>query len=139
MRLAARFALVASLIIAAWAYDSHTGSQALAAEESVQQMALLGNTEFVLRAKYLMIVQARTVLAEPLATQYHSARVAFARAVLNGIPTHALTMLAGGINVVTATVYDTPTNTAYCTATDGAILSQIATFWNAMAGIETGT
>lgn len=124
--------------------------------ESTTQMKLAEQVFFQHRVEYLMLQQARTVLAEPLATAKHAERANYARLIVRGnsdVLLRACRMLVGGTNLigtvtVTPAVLDNPATPTVNEATpelvttsvtDAALLSQIATFWNAMAGVETGS
>jgi hypothetical protein len=106
--------------------------------ESYLQMLLAKDAAFLTRLQYLMVQQARVVKAEDPATAQHAGRSNYATTVINnpyqaamqGAPT-----IVGGPNVIgTVTLEDTGPVT---TASDAALLSQIATFWNALAGLDT--
>jgi hypothetical protein len=115
----------------------------MAVEQSVAQMALTRDTGpggFMERARTLMALVAGSVLNEPLNTAHRSSRVAYAQQVIQR--SYQMTEAAGpilvmGINITSTTTYDEATKAATCTATDTAIQSQIQTFWNTFAGIDT--
>lgn len=108
---------------------------------SVIQMKLRQQPEFLSRLEYLMVTQATVVLAEALNTPHHYDRLNYAKLVVS-FPTEysgkASTMVCGGINITSSTIYDEQTGVATCTATDAAFFAQVASMWNNLAGIETG-
>lgn len=111
-----------------------------AAQESTTQMQLVGSPGFLQRVAYLMVQHARTVKAEALLTACHGSRTNYATAVINnpaGMAQQAAVMLAGGVNLLGTASGSAPNATS--SATDAAILSQIATFWSHLAGCDTGT
>lgn len=115
------------------------GAVSARAVESTDQMQLVGSPGFLLRIQYLMVQQARTVKAEALNTSCHASRSGYANTVINspaGAASVAAVMLTGGINLI-GTASGTAPN-AVSSATDAAILSQIATFWSALSGCDTG-
>src|SRR5262245_66405855 len=107
--------------------------------ESALQMTLAADADFLRRLAYLMTQAARVVKEEALSTPQHTARSNYATSVINnptGAAQQAAVMIVGGTNLIgTTTLEDTGPETS---ATDGAILSQIATFWNALAGVDSG-
>lgn len=114
-------------------------------EISVQQMKLRQNAEFLSRLEYLMVTYAVTVLAEALATSNHTERSNYAKKVIaftSEYAQRASTMIVSGINIISTTVHTPATGetqeSTVTTATDAQFLSQVATLWNALAGIETG-
>jgi hypothetical protein len=108
--------------------------------ESYLQTLLAKDADFLHRLAYLMTQQARTVKEEPLSTPQHSARSNYATSVLNnptGMASQAAITIVGGVNLIgTVTLEDTGPIT---TASDAAILSQVATFWTTLAGADSGT
>lgn len=111
--------------------------------ESTTQMKLARDTAFLDRLQYLMVQQARIVLDEALNTSCHAQRSAYARGVKDnpGLwAVHASVMVVGGVNVIgTVTINAGPPETVTTSVTDAALLSQIATFWSALSGCETGS
>lgn len=106
--------------------------------ESTLQMELARDPNFLTRLAYSMVQHARTVKAEPASTPGHAGRTAYATTVINN-PTFAAqqasTMIVGGTNLIgTVTMEDAGITTS---VTDAALLSQIATFWDALAGLDT--
>ena len=125
------------------------------APESTTQMKLAKSPEFLERIQYLGAQTARNVLEESQATACHAERVALARNFINfpaEYAAKAAVTVVGGVNVIgTVTVTpavaddpETPENEATpevvtTSVTDGALFSQIQTFWNALAGCDTGS
>jgi hypothetical protein len=71
----------------------------------------------------------------------HAARANYAKLVVSQPAVQSsvgAVMVVGGTNLINETITGTPPNVD-TTATDAEILSQIATFWNALAGIDTGS
>jgi hypothetical protein len=106
--------------------------------ESFLQMTLARDVNFQTRLQYLMVQVARTVKDEATSTPGHTQRSNYATTVINSpasaVPPAAV-MIVGGPNVIgTVTLEDAGPVT---TATDPALLSQIASFWNALAGVDT--
>lgn len=112
----------------------------MALSEGFLQMQLAKDPDFLTRLSYLMVQQARVVKDEPLGTPQHLGRTNYATSVINnpqGMTSSAAVMLVGGPNLIgTVTMEDAGVTTS---ATDPAITSQIATFWNALAGVDSGT
>ena len=111
----------------------------MALSESVLQMTLSRDAIFLQRLQYILLMEARTVKAEPLTTPYHAQRSSYATSVLNNATMaaqQAAGTIVGGPNLI-GTV-DITDNGVTTSATDGAILSQVATYWNVLAGVDTG-
>jgi hypothetical protein len=115
----------------------------MAVEASVAQMALTRDTGpggFMERITAVMAYVANSVLAESAGTAYHPGRAYYAQKVMNN-PLQAATsggpLIVMGINIVNRTTYDEANKTSTCTATDIEIQSQIQTFWNGLAGLDT--
>lgn len=111
-------------------------------EPSTVQMNLAVQPAWLARLQYVLCVQALVVLAEALNTAKHASRLTYAQKVVAFPPEYAAKaspIVVGGINVTSATTWDAQAQTAVNTTTDAALLSQVATFWNALAGIETGS
>jgi len=112
-------------------------------EQSVAQMALTRDITpggFMERVQTLLAVVAGSVLRESSTTPYHNARASYAQKVIAIPPQYATAagpILVMGVNITTHTTYDEATKTSTCDATDTEIQSQIQTFWNALAGIDT--
>lgn len=102
------------------------------------QIALAHDPVFLNRLQYLICQQAITVKNEASTTTGHAARAAFAGQVLADPAAKAVTMavtICGGINLVAATTAIDFDRVVTTDATDAVILSQIATFWDAFAGV----
>jgi hypothetical protein len=106
--------------------------------ESTLQMMLAKDQAFLNRLNYLMLQHARTVKTEPAVTPYHFKRSNYASLVLSNsamMVSQAAYTIVGGINVIgTVELTDNGVET---NATDAALLSQIATFWNDLAGVDS--
>jgi hypothetical protein len=106
--------------------------------ESSLQMMLARDAAFLNRLNYLMLQTARGVKEEAPDTPYHAKRTAYATNVLNNsqvMVQQAAYVVVGGINILgTVELSD---NGVITTATDAAIFSQVATFWNALAGVDS--
>ena len=108
--------------------------------QSTDQMVLVASPVFLTRVQYLLGQQARVVLAETGVGTTHAKRAAYAALVIPGVSSYApqvAVVLTGGVNLI-GTVTGTGL-TADSSASDAAIISQIATFWNQLAGIDSGT
>ena len=133
MRHISIFILLAIIIlpIQAWAGLS---------DQSTQQMVLIASPQFLARIQYLADQEARVVLTETGIGITHACRARYAASIVFNpawyVPTVAV-MIVGGINLI-GTVTGTGL-TADSTASDAAILSQIATFWAALSGCDTGS
>lgn len=111
----------------------------MAMSESVLQMSLARDPIFLQRLQYSMLQEARSVKAEALTTPYHDQRSRYATSVINNpamAAQQAAATVVGGPNLV-GTV-DITDNGVVTTASDPAILSQVATYWNVLAGADTG-
>ena len=102
--------------------------------------SLLGiDPTFVARVAEILCDGATTVLNEQGVGATHEARAAYARRVIASPRDTAQTaapFLAQSTNVVgTITFEDTGVVT---TVTDAALLAQVASSWNVLAGIDTG-
>jgi hypothetical protein len=115
----------------------------MAVEQSVAQMALtrdVGPGGFMERVTAILALTGGSVLSESGQTAYHQSRAFYAQKV---VANPALAAQQGapqivmGVNISSATTYDEEAKTSTCTATDLAIQSQIMTFWNSLAGIDT--
>lgn len=111
----------------------------MAMTEGFLQMTLARDPNFLTRLQYLLVQQARTVKDEAASTPQHAARTNYASAVINNpaaMAPGAAVMIVGGPNVIgTVTLEDAGPVT---TATDAALTSQIATFWTALSGADSG-
>jgi hypothetical protein len=108
--------------------------------ESTTQMQLVSSPLFLNRMQYLLAQQARTVLTEASNTAHHTRRAQYASDVVNSPASKAASaavLVVGGVNVINTVIGSAPNFDS--SATDAAMLSQIATFWNALAGIDTGS
>lgn len=108
------------------------------------QMKLATDAGFLQRVQYLLAQQARVVLTETGIGGTHAARATYAKSVLAapaGQATVAAVVIVGGTNLLSpnATTTVNANGTVTTDATDAAILSQIATFWNQLAGIDSGS
>lgn len=107
--------------------------------EAFLQMQLAQDRDFLTRLQYLMVQQARVVKGEPSSTPHHTERSDYATSVINSPQSatpQAAVMLVGGPNLIgTVTLEDTGPVTS---ASDAAILSQIATYWSALSGVDEG-
>jgi len=101
---------------------------------------LLGrDTTFIGRVASILCAQATTVLSEQGVGETHSQRARYAQNVIQN-PTLTATLaapyLAGSTNVIgTITIEDSGVVTS---VTDPALLSQVASSWDALAGIDSG-
>lgn len=110
--------------------------------QSTDQMVLVGSALFLNRIQYLSVTQARVVLAETGVGGTHATRAHYARQVISNPASYAAVvavMVVGGVNLLPPATITGSGATADSSATDAAILSQIATFWNALAGVDTGS
>lgn len=110
-------------------------------ETSVNQMKLAVDVDFLARLQYNMVTQARVVLAETGVGSTHAKRALYAANVINSPESFsrvAAVMLVGGVNLIGTVTID-GTGKATSSVTDAALLSQIATYWNALAGIDSGS
>lgn len=112
------------------------------AELSVTQMQLVNSPIFLSRVQFLLAVQARVVLEETGVGATHDARARYASQVLAGpagVAGVAAVTICGGPNLLPPeTIIGEPPEVD-SSANDAEILSQIATFWNALAGIDSGS
>lgn len=116
----------------------------MAVETSVKQMGLTRDTGpggWMERVQVLLVkTAAQAILVEPATTAYHQGRAYYAQKVMQNpqqSATQAGPAVSMGINVIATTTYDEATKTSTCTATDPELESQIATLWNALAGLDT--
>lgn len=112
----------------------------MAVPDSVKQMALTRNVEFMDRVVAMLARVAGVVLAEASDTPYHQGRAVYAQRVVAS-PVNAANQgapqIVMGVNIVMTTTYDEVNKTATCTATDPELESQITTLWNPLAGLDT--
>lgn len=111
----------------------------ITASEGYYQAQLSGSSIFLTRLRQQLIAVATTVKAEALATQYHAARANFATLVLgdpNGYAARSAPLLVTTANLVgTVSIVD---GGAASSVSDAALLSQVTSSWNLLAGIDTG-
>jgi len=110
--------------------------------QSTDQMTLVSSGLFLNRMQYLMVTQARVVLAETSVGSTHAARAAYAKQVVlspSAFAAVAAVMVVGGVNLLPPATITGSGDNADSSATDAEILSQIATFWNQLAGIDQGS
>jgi hypothetical protein len=103
-----------------------------------QLLALAGDPYFRQRIRNIVLQQAAVVYAESGATTGHAARVAFALKVLGspGLADQVADLIATRTNLVASAVtYDFSRRAVVTDATDAAILSQVASDWNMLAGV----
>lgn len=102
--------------------------------------SLLGvDQTFIARVAEILCDEATTVLNEQGVGVTHEARAAYARRVIAGPPTaaqQAAPFLAQTTNVVGTITFED--NGIQTSVTDPALLSQIASSWNVLSGIDTG-
>ena len=106
--------------------------------ESTLQMQLARDPAFLNRLNYLMLKTAQGVKEEASDTPFHYKRTAYASRVLDNslmMVQQAAFTIVGGVNLL-GTVELTD-NGVVTSATDGALFSQVATFWNALAGVDS--
>jgi hypothetical protein len=115
----------------------------MAVETSVKQMALTRDTApggFMERFVAILANQAGAVLSEAAGTPDHQGRAFYAQKVTQN-PQQAATVggpiIVMGVNIVNATTYDEATKVATCTVDDLSFQSQVMTFWNRLAGLDT--
>ena len=110
----------------------------MAMSESTLQMQLARDPVFLNRLNYLMLTQAREVKAEAKETPYHYKRTTYASQVLSNsamMVQQASFVIVGGVNLIgTVSMTD---NGVVTTVTDQELFSQVATFWNMLAGIDS--
>ena len=106
--------------------------------ESTLQMELARDPAFLNRLNYLMLQTARGVKEEAANTPYHGKRTAYASNVLNNsqlMVQQAAYTIVGGPNLLgTVEMTDNGVETS---ASDAAIFSQISSFWNVLAGVDS--
>lgn len=93
---------------------------------------------FIRRIEYVLVEQSKVVLSEPLATQYHADRIAFAQELVKSeidrgrIVITAISLIVGNTGVLDPNEVDNG-------VTDAQLSAGIANDWNDLAGIEQGT
>ena len=110
----------------------------MAVSESSLQMQLARDSAFLNRLNYLMLQQARTIKEEAADTPYHLKRTNYASQVLANsaqMVSQAAFVIVGGVNIIgTVEITDNGVQTS---ANDAAIFSQVSTFWNILAGVDS--
>ncbi len=110
----------------------------MAISDSTLQMMLARDSIFLNRLNYLMLQHARVVKEEDAETPHHRKRTAYATQVLSSsgaMVAQAAYSIVGGVNLIgTVELADSGVVT---TADDAAIYSQVATFWNVLAGVDS--
>ena len=101
---------------------------------------LLGrDPDFIGRVQTTLLAQATTVLAEQGVGPTHATRALYAQRVIQNPQVSAqlaAPYIAGSTNVIgTITIEDSGVTSS---VTDAALLSQIATSWDALSGIDAG-
>ncbi len=112
----------------------------LAQNTSTTQMQLVNSTTFINRLQYLLTQQAVVVKAEALNTVCHTKRSLFADQIIaSPIETARASsvMIAGSTNVIGTVII--ANGVADSSASDAALLSQVATLWNALSKCDTGS
>lgn len=112
------------------------------AQDSVIQMTLAQSPKFRTRLQYLLVQQARVVLAETGVGATHAKRASYAAQVIANPDAEAklaAVVIVGGVNLIGTVVTNSNNDLIDSSANDASILSQIATFWNALAKVDTGS
>ena len=108
---------------------------------AIIQMQLAHDPSFLNRVQYLMTQEAvAAVLIEVNTTPNHPLRVQLAHQVLSNpgqAASNASVAIVGSVNLVSANTTINADGSVTTDATDAAILSQISTLWNALAGVST--
>ncbi len=133
--------LLVALVVAPPTRTSVVSAAPPPIETSVNQMKLAADVDFLPRLQYALVMQARVVLAETGIGATHAARAAYARQVISqpdNIARVAAVMIVGGVNLIGTVTVD-GAGKATTTVTDAALLSQVATYWNALAGVDSGS
>jgi hypothetical protein len=107
-------------------------------------MQLAKDAGFLRRVEYILVSQAVVVLGETGIGATHAKRAIYAQSVIAapaGQAVTASTMIAGSTNLTppNATTTVNADGTVTTTCTDAAMLSQVATLWNRLAGIDQGS
>lgn len=108
------------------------------AATTAQLIALGNDAAFRQRVRNLMLQICSQVYGEDAGTASHGARVAFAFKIVQspGLADQFAAVIATRTNLVASTVsYNFADGQVQTDASDGAILSQIATDWNFLAGV----
>ena len=110
----------------------------MAVELSESQMGLCGTAIFTNRVAYVACQVATGVRAESTGTQYHTQRNALAVYVMaspTGWATATAPVIVGRPNVVSAGTSVGTDGLLRSNITDAALLSQITSDWNMLAGV----
>lgn len=103
-----------------------------------QLLALAQDVYFRQRVRTLVLQEAAVIYAESAGTTGHAARVAFALKLIQSpsLAEQTAEVIATRTNLTASNVsYDFARRAVITDATDAAILSQIATDWNLLAGV----
>lgn len=103
-----------------------------------QLNVLAADSAFRERIRTIVLQQAAAVYLEVGTTPNHATRVAFAVKLLGtpGLADQLVPVIVTRTNLVASSVtYDFDRRAPVTDATDGAILSQVATDWNMLAGV----
>lgn len=103
-----------------------------------QLVALSNDSQFRQRIRVLVLQICAQIYAEDPATASHAARVSYAEKILQ-VPSTAdqlASILVTRTNLVASSItYDFTNGAVVTDASDAAILSQLATDWNLLAGV----
>lgn len=108
------------------------------AATTAQLIALAGDASFRLRVRTITLQEAAVVYGELGSTTGHAARVAYALKLLQspGLADQVADVMATRTNVILSNVtYDFDRRAVVTDASDAAILSQVASDWNMLAGV----
>ena len=103
-----------------------------------QLVALSSDGQFRARIRELVLQICAQIYGEDPATASHTARVGFAEKVLQspGMADQLASILVTRTNLISSTItYDWANQAVVTDASDAAILSQLATDWNLLAGV----
>ncbi len=109
---------------------------------STTQMSLAKSSKFRDRLQYILSQQSVIVKAEALSTTCHAKRSTFADVVIgspDGAAQQISVLMSGSTNVLGTVVANADPNLVDSSATDAALLSQIATLWNVFSKCDTGS
>jgi hypothetical protein len=111
----------------------------ITATEGFYQDQLSRSVSFLTRLKQQLVTVATSVKAEAQATPFHQARTNFANLVLGdpvGYAARCAPVIVSLANLVgTVSIVDGEASTG---VTDAALLSQVTSSWNLLAGVDTG-
>jgi len=111
----------------------------ITATEGYYESQLSQSSTFLVRLKQQLLAVATTVKSEALNTPFHGVRSNFANLVLgdpSGYAVRVAPLVANSANLLgTVTIVD---GVASTNVLDAALLSQVTTLWNLMAGQDTG-